>query len=229
MNTVFKFYFQAWVMLAVACAFGVWWFWQHAPPAARALLAAGTTLMTAAGLLYSGLGIVSRTHAFSFPPTLDATATLAGQYPDHWADSPDDWAAIQWLNERTAGAPVILEAPFGGSYNLRGRISAFTGLPTLQGWYGHEYQWRGGDQDFAWRSEDLHTIFRTEDGQTALELLWRHNVRFVIIGKVERDYITEECANRCNAQRALAKFEQVLEPAFSAGQTTVYLVPEGLP
>ena len=231
MNTVFKFYFQAWVMLAVASAFGVWWFWQHAPAgrAARLTLAAGAALLTAAGLVYSGMGIVGRTHAFSYPPNLDATATLAGQYGEHWSASPDDWDAIQWLQSQAAGAPILLEAPSSGSYNLRGRISAFTGLPTLLGWGGHEYQWRGSGDVAAARSPDIETIFTTPHAQTALDLLQKWEVRYVIIGEMERDYVNETCSDPCNPAQALEKFEQVLVPVFNQGQTTIYQVPVRLP
>lgn len=231
MNTVFKFYFQAWVLLALATAYGAWWFWAHAPArrAARWFTAAGTAVLTAAGLLYTGMGIVSRAHAFAYPPTLDATATLAGLYPDHWSALPDDWAAVEWLRRQAAGTPVILEAPADCCYDLRGRISAFTGLPTLLGWPGHQYQWRGSSQAADLRRPDIETIYTTPDAQTALDLLRRWNVRFVVLGGLERDYIREACAGRCDPLAAEAKFTEVLAPVFEQGQMTLYLVPPELP
>jgi uncharacterized membrane protein len=226
MNTVFKFYFQAWVLLGVASAFGAWWTWQHARPWLRGLLAGGLGLLTAAGLLYSGMGIAARVHNFTLPPNLDATTTLAGLYPEHWGASPDDWAASDWLNRHVSGAPTILEAPYGGSYNLRGRISAFTGLPTLQGWFGHEYQWRGSGAAYSARSADVRAIFTGADEAQTLALLQRWNVRFVIIGKIERDYIVEQCTEQCDPDAALVKFGKLLLPVFSQGGTIVYRVPE---
>jgi hypothetical protein len=58
---------------------------------------------------------------------------------------------IRWMNENANDSDSIVEAP-GCSYGLLGgvplsRISAFTGLPTLIGWQGHEYQWRRGDAE----------------------------------------------------------------------------------
>ena len=41
-----------------------------------------------------------------------------------------------------AGDPVIVEGAQYLEYTHYGRVSAFTGLPTLMGWGGHEYQWR---------------------------------------------------------------------------------------
>lgn len=227
MNTVFKFYFQAWVMLALASAFGAWWAWQQAGRVLRAVLAGGLGLLTAAGLVYSGMGIAARVHNFTMPATLDATATLSGLYPDHWGQSPDDWAAINWLNANAPDTVILLEAPTGGSYNLSGRVSAFTGLPALQGWFGHEYQWRGNGRAYSARSNDVRAIFTGDNPEPALALLQAYGVRYVIIGQVERNYINEQCAGQCDVPAALAKFDKLLRPVFSQGGTTIYEVPPG--
>jgi len=50
---------------------------------------------------------------------------------------PDDYLAIQWLNQNIQGQPVILEAQ-GDSYTDYARISSNTGLPTILGWTVHE-------------------------------------------------------------------------------------------
>ena len=55
---------------------------------------------------------------------------------------PDDYLAINWLNQNIKGQPVILEAQ-GDSYTDYARISANTGLPTVLGWTVHEWLWRG--------------------------------------------------------------------------------------
>src|SRR5262249_4717050 len=80
-----------------------------------------------------------------------------------------DYDAIRWLNTHVQGTPVIVEA-VGDDYSLYGRISAFTGLPTLMGWQGHEYQWRAnqlnGTQfkaDFDQRRTDVNTIYSSPD------------------------------------------------------------------
>ncbi len=60
---------------------------------------------------------------------------------------PGDYQAIQWLKEQLAAnknfAGTILEAS-GSDWVDFSRVSAFTGLPTVMGWPGHENQWRGG-------------------------------------------------------------------------------------
>jgi uncharacterized membrane protein len=232
MNTVFKFYFQGWVMLALASAFAVWWVNQTAGRLTRALFQGGTVLLVTAGLLYPLMAIYARTEGFSRQPTLDAAATFAGMYgQNHWAARPDDWAAIEWMNANaisaSGGIPTILEAP-GGGYQPFGRVSAFTGFPTLLGWTNHQTQWRGGTKEINQREPDIITIFTTASAQEALDLLQRWQVEYVIIGDLELQYIQRICAlpdRPCNPRRAIEKFDNFLIPLFTQGGTTVYAVP----
>lgn len=231
MNTVFKFYFQGWVLMALASAFAVWWVSRHFKPAARALFLAGSAALAAAGLVYPAMAVFSRTEGFSRQPILSAAASVAGDYPGHWAALPDDWQAIQWLRENAprenGQTPVILEAP-GGGYEPSGRISAFTGLPTLLGWINHEGQWRGSQEEISRRLPDIETIYTTPDPQQALDLLRKWNVHYLVLGTPERQFIEETCRKperSCSASRAAAKFDRFLTPVFTQKSITVYAVP----
>jgi YYY domain-containing protein len=228
LNTVFKFYYQAWVMMGIASAYGIWWLLDRlAKPVGRILFASGATGFIALGLVYTVMAIPTRVGGFTGPANLDGASSFAQV-------NPDDWAAIQWLDANaeqgmSAGSvPVILEAPWNGSYNYNGRISVFTGFPTVLGWTYHEYQWRGNFIERDKREPDIATIFTTSDGQTALDLLHKWNVSFVILGQPEVTYIQNTCSQSeytCNISTAVRKFGQVLEPVFSQGQVTIYRVP----
>jgi uncharacterized membrane protein len=232
MNTVFKFYYQAWVMLGCASAYAVWWLLDHLErPASRILFILGAVLVIGLGFVYPIMAIPSRAAGFAGPANLDGSSAVA-------TSNPDDWAAIQWLNANAqqsvpAGTvPVILEAPSvppkGGSYTYTGRISAFTGFPTLLGWAVHESQWRGNYDEQGLREPDIATIYSTSDAQTALDLLHKWNVSFVIIGSPELTYIQDLCSQperACTMNTALRKFDWALQPVFSSGQVTVYKVP----
>jgi YYY domain-containing protein len=233
MNTVFKFYFQGWVMMALASAFGVWWVSKFAGQITRALFLVGTALLIAAGLVYPSMAIYARTDGFTRTSTLDSAATFAGLYgSNHWAAKPDDWAVIEWMRENIpaepGNIPLILEAP-GGAYENNGRVSAFTGFPTLLGWTNHQGQWRGGQEEIRQREPDIITIFTTASPEVAWNLLQLWEVDYVIIGNTERDYIQRTCdqpEHRCTPRRALEKFEQFLLPLFTHGETTIYAVPD---
>jgi YYY domain-containing protein len=231
MNTVFKFYYQAWVMLGCASAYGTWWVLDRlGKPASRLLFLLGAVIVIGLGMVYPIMAIPSRAADFKGPANLDGSSSVA-------SNNPDDWAAIQWLNENALnGVPVgsvvvILEAPSvppGGSYTYEGRISAFSGFPTLLGWAVHESQWRGNYAEQGKREPDIATIYTTSDAQTALDLLHKWEVSYVILGSPELSYIQRLCEQPergCTLSTALRKFERVLQPVFTQGQLTIYKVP----
>ena len=147
LNTVFKFYYQAWVLFGVSGLFGLSYLWLAAQEGGRKLVPAGVTVVYAAlfigTLLFPYFGVQSRAIEFRgpvesanrLPATLNGLAQTA-------TFNPDEYAAIMWLRDNVDGTPTIVEA-VGGQYSAYGRISASTGIPTLLGWAGHQYQWRG--------------------------------------------------------------------------------------
>ncbi|MBE0698645.1 MAG: hypothetical protein IH586_17135, partial [Anaerolineaceae bacterium] len=123
--------------------------------------------------------------------------------------------------------PIILEAP-GGGYENNGRVSAFTGLPTLLGWTNHEGQWRGSNVEINRRLPDIEEIYTTPSDEKALELMHKWKIRYLILGEAERQYIQKICRNPqtpCSPERALAKFDRFLVPLYAQQSITVYLVP----
>jgi YYY domain-containing protein len=227
MNTIFKFYYQAWVMLACAGAYAFWWLVEHLKkPAVRAVFLTGAGLLFVLGMLYPLMAGWGRVEGFTTQPNLDAASSVAN-------NNPDDWAAIEWLNANIQDAPVILEAPSStlaqaGSYRYEGRISAFTGLPAVLGWSLHESQWRGNFDEQSLREPDIATIYTTKDPLLALDLLHKWNVKYLILGNPERTFIQTLCndsTRSCNLATALRKFDLLLEPVFNQGDVTIYRVP----
>jgi uncharacterized membrane protein len=99
----------------------------------------------------------------------------------------EDYYIIEYLNSHVDGAPVIVEAN-GKSYTSYGRISAFTGLPCIFNWYTHEQLWRLRDAgDFNERISDINTIYTGADAGAVKTLLSKYNIRYIVIGKLERD------------------------------------------
>ncbi len=204
MNTVFKFYFQAWVMWGVAGAYALAGFIQRG----RVGVVAAVGLLVAAGLIYPTLAIPARAREYGGPPTLDGTAHLAGTHPD-------DHAAIGWLNGNVDGAPVILEAPGDRfrAYVYEGRVAAHTGLPSLLGWAGHEHQWRGSSDEQARREPDIETLYISVDLDEVLTLLDKYGISYVYVGPLERE--------RYHAA-GLAKFAEVMQVVYDTGRVTIY-------
>jgi len=207
-NTVFKFYYQAWIVLSLASAYGIVVLLRNLRGAANVLFSAIFAIVLVIGLTYPAIGVFSKTNNFK-PPfgyTLDYFDRIQ-------RENPDEAAAILWL--RSAPDGVVAEAQIiGGSYTNYGRISVYTGLPAVLGWPGHEGQWRDNALQGS-RLQDIETLYTTNDWASAQEIIDRYNIRYIVVGNLERStYLVNE-----------DKFNRFLKPGFQQGNVTVYEVP----
>ena len=183
MNTVFKLGYQAWLLLAIAGSAIIVWTWGWLGRRARlAPYAWGLPLLALLALaaVYPVAGTYARKDGFSNAPRLGGLRWLE-------ASAPGDPGAIDWLREHAPSGSVVLEA-VGDDYSAFGhaRISTFTGLPTVMGWPGHELQW-GHDPGSA--AQEVDRIYREPDAAAARALLEPYDVRYVVVGPLERaDY-----------------------------------------
>ena len=113
---------------------------------------------------------------------LDATAFIYSRYPE-------DAAAIDWLRTYVSGQPIVLEAS-GDSYSDYCRVSAMTGLPTLEGWYVHEWLWRGNTTDLDAKNEDIRAIYEAEDPYDAERLMAHYGIAYLFVGSCEHEKYT---------------------------------------
>ena len=180
MNTVFKFYYQAWLFLGLAGATGIA---VAARAGGRMRIAAGAAaLILAAGLVYAPLALRSKLRLGAPDAgTLDGLAHLQRV-------RPDEHAAIAWVRTHTPRGAIVVQAP-GDSYQPADNIiSAATARPTLIGWQGHERQWRG--EAYAamtsGRLEALERIYRPSSVQTLQQALADWHVSYVYVGPSER-------------------------------------------
>jgi YYY domain-containing protein len=185
MNTVFKFYYQTWLLLGVLSG-GVLYYLANlrlsSRLGARFLRYAGgflIVIMIAGASVYSIAALISKSNTFAVTPSLNGMAQFARQYPA-------EYAAIRWLQQNTTGSPVILEAS-GGSYSQYGRVSMATGLPTLLGWDFHQRQWRGKavDGEINIRKSQIESIYRGT-GEAA-PIIKQYDIAYIFVGGLERD------------------------------------------
>ena len=207
-NTVFKFYFQTWALWSVATAFGLWWVYGRlGKSAGRLAVVAITVLVVGMALVYPAMALSTKTNYFTANPypTLDSTAEFA-------QDNPDDHAAIQWIKVNLNDQSIIAEA-VGGSYTGFGRVSAFTGQPTVLGWPGHEGQWRGGYDEVGSRQTDIERLFRARDWAEAQPILDQYNIHYVYVGPLELTAYQPV---------SLSKFDQFMKEIYRASGVTIY-------
>ncbi|HSP94159.1 MAG TPA: DUF2298 domain-containing protein [Thermoanaerobaculia bacterium] len=177
MNTIFKFYHQAWPLLAVAVAvFGerAWRERAGRGVVVRATLAAAMVL----SLFYAVEAAVSRLRQHEGAVSLDLSGALVRR-------NSADAAAIAWLDNHAPGGSVVLEAT-ANPYSEYARISSHTGIPTVLGWANHEGLWRSNDPEIAERAANVKAIYTTPDSRTAAALLRKYGVTYVVVGDLER-------------------------------------------
>jgi YYY domain-containing protein len=208
MNTVFKLYYQAWLLLSVAGGFSLyylasrWRFTFSREAVFRAGWASLVGIMLAGAALYTVGGTLNRTEGF------DATGDLSGL---HWMPA-DEQAAFAWLRKQADGQKLVIAEAVGGDYTETARVSAATGLPTILGWGGHEDQWRGSVAPRVGRFEDVNNMYLAPDLAQARVILEKYDVTYVYVGSVERSKYSDA---------PLAKFQE-LPVAFTSGSVTIY-------
>ena len=244
MNTVFKLYYQAWVMLAIVGAYALYYlgsealrgvFIRSSSSAAgvvratserRAGTARGRSVpLKALSAVWLGVAVVFLAAAFVYVPSaLESRAQGFGGIPTldglaYYARfQPDDAAAIEWLNQNVTGTPTIVEAT-GGSYGPNGEVAWMTGLPTLLGWNFHEIQWRGPSiaSEENQRKADLDTIYRSTDQNLTLAILKRYGATYVYVGPLEQEAYPNDSAG-------LDKFRLFMDVVYQNPGVTIYRV-----
>jgi YYY domain-containing protein len=177
MNTIFKFYHQAWPLLAVAVAvFGerAWRERAGRGSAVRATLAVAMVL----SLFYPVEAAVSRLRQHQGPVSLDLRTALARR-------NSGDATAIDWFQSHAPGGSVVLEAT-GDPYSDYARISSHTGIPTVLGWGNHEGLWRSNDSEISQRAAAVKVFYTAADPRTAELMLRKYRVTHVVVGDLER-------------------------------------------
>ncbi len=231
-NTVFKLYYPAWADVFICACFFAW----KADTALslkgllpqRLCFLACILLFCLLGLVYPFLAIWVRTEGF-FTAKSNPEAGLysyrksAGYYGrtldglrflSDPTEAPEDYAAIQWINNSISDRPHILEA-VTHAYSYSSRISAYTGLPTILGWDNHEQQWRGWDLApvVEARRQNVTTAYETIDVNTCIAILKRYSIRYVMVGELER---------RIYSSSGLQKFNQLGTVVYQKGNTVLY-------
>ncbi len=205
LNTIFKFYYQAWALFGVAAAVGLYILGQRTRIIAT-IAGIGYLALLSGSLLFPYYMIRWADASYTDTPTLDGLA-FVNVY------NSAEYDAISWLQREIEGTPVILEA-VGGAYSDFGRVAARTGLPTLLGWANHERQWRGADHpEPGTRDPVVRQIYEQPDWLGVPELLDQYNIDYVYVGSLERTEYGEQ---------GLQKFAENMEVAFQNEMVTIY-------
>lgn len=206
MNTVFKGWFGAWAVMAVALGASL----------ARALperlipfrneardtraprwgvVLAVTTLVVGAlvSVAFVQLAVPARLDdrtspgGLSLDPMryLDGDLTLTSGDPPVTYRPGDDRPLISWLRDNVAGIVTVAEAP-GQGYTWTGRIASHTGLPSVIGWPYHQSQQRRAyGSEITEREVDMQNLYTSNDPLVMVSVLQRYRIAYVVFGTVE--------------------------------------------
>lgn len=218
MNTVFKFYYQGWLLFGLASAYLITVALNNLSRRFGAVqgVALVSLLLVIGCAIFPIAGVYSKTGGFSrSTPTFDSTAYVA-------QGVPDVMAAVAWVANNTTPDELVLEG-MGGSYAAHhNRISTMTGRGTLLGWEGHEKQWRGEayGQMAQGRKQAIEMIYRTATTREINEVLETWGIDYVFVGPAEIDMygITPF---------RLEELAATMDTVFARGQVRIFRRREG--
>ncbi|HEY0737746.1 MAG TPA: DUF2298 domain-containing protein [Herpetosiphonaceae bacterium] len=210
MNTIFKFFYQVWLLWGMLAAYALWALVQRIRWTSLVWLVPFLALL-AGSLVYPALAPAD-THAAE---PIDGLAYLR-------QNQPGESAAIDWIRANTPGDAVVLQAP-GKPYDSgTARVASATGRPTVIGWTQHEGLWRGGQpearDEVPTREQDVATIYTTTDAQQAQNLLQKYGVDYVYVGPNEQTLTNERAA----PPEALTKFDGWMQRVFEQDGVIIY-------
>lgn len=206
MNSIFKFYLQVWVLLALGSTYLLWRMSVRRKGSfknikwAQFVWAGCLAALIVASSIYTVMGtrerLKDRFNTEDMSLTLDGSAYInRAVYNDPAGGEIDlaaDFVGIRWLQEHVQGSPVVLEANTP-TYRWGGRVSVYTGLPSVVGWKWHQEQqrwgYRGAVED---RIDDVDRIYSTNSISEAVGLMRKYGVEYIYVGQVERIYYPEE-------------------------------------
>jgi uncharacterized membrane protein len=180
-NTMFKMGYQAFMMLSVASTYTFFVISRtHSNKLIKKIiwiipfLFMGVYMFYAAPSYYGGLDKT---------PQLDGSKWLSAQ-------NIDTQEIITYMNKHITGQPVILEAQ-GDSYTDFNHVSAYTGLPTVAGWWVHEWLWRGSADAVGKRIPDVNTLYESKDLEQTKKLITKYDISYIIVSSLERQKYKE--------------------------------------
>lgn len=180
-NTMFKLGYQAFIMMAIASAY-VFASFKNTQSRMRIL----SIFYFLFFIFYFFLVALYPTFAIpSYYGKLDKTPELSGS---QWIISRygEYKEIIDYLNHSVVNQPTILEAQ-GDSYTDFNVVSAYTGLPTVAGWWVHEWLWRGSADVVGRIIPDIQNIYESDDLEPTKKLIQKYQIKYLIIGSNEKE------------------------------------------
>ncbi len=228
MNTIFKFYLQAWAFLSISAGAAFAWVlsaihiwlprWRNIWQTILIVLFACAALFT----ITATTDKISDRINKEAPHSLDTMTYMA--HAEFWdssvMDLSQDYHAIRWMQDNVQGSPVIVETNCP-EYRWCSRFTIYTGLPGVVGWNWHQRQQRAfiPPNLITDRVEAINNFYTTSDIVSTRDFLTKFDVRYIVVGQLEQIYYPGD---------GLIKFEQhdgtLWKTVYHDAQTSIYEV-----
>lgn len=179
LNTILKFYYQAFIILSVTSAILVGYAFTKFQHPLWKVWKVLVLLILIPLLAFPFQIIPDYNQDFAKQTNLNGK-----QFMEFYL--AEDKMAINWINQNIEGQPVMVEAP-GDSYTHSNRISTFTGLPTVVGWFVHEWLWRGSPDKPGDRNTDVATLYQNPSLVEKQKIIDKYDVEYIYLGKMEKE------------------------------------------
>jgi YYY domain-containing protein len=197
MNTVFKFYLQAWTCLAISSSWYLSQLLANIKNSERKNAISGwitiILLLSVSVILFPVIASADKINdriSKTVPVTLDGMEYMRySSYTENnqIMDLKQDYELIHWMQDNINGTPIIIEANVP-EYRWGNRITIYTGLPGVIGWNWHQRQQRAiNPSDWVFkRVEDVNAFYSVSDISVAKDLVEKYKVDYIVIGQLEK-------------------------------------------
>ncbi|HRN70696.1 MAG TPA: DUF2298 domain-containing protein [Candidatus Woesebacteria bacterium] len=180
-NTMFKMGYQAYIIMSIASAvvlyrISLWHSWK------KYILKGIYAVLFLLVFMYPFLAFPSYYAMRPInqqPPQLDGSVWMNAQYPQ-------DKEIIEYIEQTIPHQPVIMEAQ-GDSYTDYNRISAYTGVPTVAGWWVHEWLWRGTPEIVGNRIPEIVAFYESENIAETKQIIQKYHIKYAVVSNLERE------------------------------------------
>lgn len=197
MNTVFKFYFQAWIFLSISAGWMITEIWgalerKKSVKIIFLLVLFFVSVATISYPLTATFAKINDRFEKRVKLTFDGEDFMKSavyRNGNNVITLSGDYLSIEWIKNNIETDAVIAEAQTP-IYGWGSRISVYTGRQTILGWDWHEIAHRSylDPTIIRLRSSDVETLYTTTDQLVIKNILEKYSVDYIYYGELERKH-----------------------------------------